>query len=110
MTDDLETTVPNGVAAVVQEVIPRMGDEIVLPDGKRLIVLSVQRAKGVLMDAGSRASEVEASMRAAMGDRWRETYWKAYVRHGTGGNPFWLDVMDVRRHEGIIESHHREIT
>ena len=107
MNDDLDITVQNGPAPVT---VPRMGDEILLPEGKRLIVLSVQRAKSVLMDAGDRASEVESSMRAKMGDRWRETYWKAYVKHETGGNPFWIDVMDMHRHNGGVESHHREIT
>jgi len=107
MTDDLETTVENGVAA--KPVIPRIGDEIVLPDGKRLLVLSVQRAKSVLMDAAGDAPEVESTMRSMMGNYWRETYWKAMVRHRNGGTPFWMDVMDMDRHGGKVESHHREI-
>lgn len=105
--DDLEITVQNGVAA--KPTIPRIGDEIILPDGKTLLVLSVQRAKAVVADAGSKAPEMEANLRAAMGDLWRETYWKVLVKHKGGGSPFWMDVMDVERHGGQIESHHREI-
>ena len=109
MTDDLEITRENGVAAE-SVVIPRMGDEIVLPDGKVLLVLSVQRAKTVVEDAAGRAPEMEAHLRATMGDYWRQRYWKAMVRHRKGGSPFWIDVMDMNRLGGVIEAHHREMS
>lgn len=87
---------------------PRVGDEIAV--GKdRLLVLSVVDADEELDEAGGRAPEVEAHIGAAMGDQWRDLYWKALVKNRRTGKTFYMNAIQCGAVGGEIMSSHIEV-
>lgn len=88
---------------------PRVGDEITWGDGDNLIVLGVTDARFEVESAGNRRNEVEAQIRAAMGEKWRETYWKALVKEPGSGKTFYVTSISAMMKRAEIISTHIEV-